>query len=305
VTHPRRDLALVGTFVVVTSCILVGALLWLAGANVFRRVDRYHVIFDRSVSGLAPGGTVEFQGVTVGRVQEIRLTDTIPPKVSVAIDITPGTPVRNDTRAELLGSVVTGIKFIALGGGTEAVGQLKPGGVIPGSVTAFERLGDEVAQIASRTLQIVDRLDTQVFTKQNNKKLGDLVDDVSVLADSLRVTLEPFREEGTGKDLTKLVRHVRQAANNIDGLVSDLRANQGGMLRDVTGALRSIERLASESNELVHGLRGELSGAGTSLTALIADLTEATNRFEETLTVIQADPSLLLRGRGDHSETHP
>jgi phospholipid/cholesterol/gamma-HCH transport system substrate-binding protein len=204
----QRDLALVGTFVVVTSVILVGALLWLAGANVFRRVDRYYVIFDRSVSGLTPGGTVEFQGVTVGRVQEIRLTDTIPPKVSVGIDIDPGRRSAR-TRAELLGSVVTGIKFIALGGGTEAAGPLDPGGVIPGSVTAFEQLGDQVAQIATRTLEIVDRLDTEVFTKENNKKLGELVDDVAVLADSLRVTLEPFREEGTGKDLTKLIRHVR------------------------------------------------------------------------------------------------
>jgi phospholipid/cholesterol/gamma-HCH transport system substrate-binding protein len=300
----QRDLALVGTFVVVTSVILVGALLWLAGANVFRRVDRYYVIFDRSVSGLAPGGTVEFQGVTAGRVQEIRLTDTIPPKVSVAIDIDPGTPLRKDTRAELLGSVVTGIKFIALGGGTEAAGALEPGGVIPGSVTAFEQLGDQVAQIASRALEIVDRLDTEVFTKQNNQKLSELVDDVSVLADSLRVTLEPFREEGTGKDLTKLIRHVRRAANNIDGLVSDLRKSQGTMVKDVTGALHGIETLALESNQLVIGLRGELSGAGTSLTALIGDLTEATNRLEETLTVIQADPSLLLRGRGDRSEKH-
>jgi phospholipid/cholesterol/gamma-HCH transport system substrate-binding protein len=301
----QRDLALVGTFVVVTSVILVGALLWLAGANVFRRVDRYYVVFDRSVSGLAPGGTVEFQGVTAGRVQEIRLTDTIPPKVSVAIDIDPGTPLQSDTRAELLGSLVTGIKFIALTGGTEAAGPLEPGDVIEGRVTAFEQLGDQVAQIASRTLEIVDRLTTEVFTKENNKKLGELVDDVAVLADSLRVTLEPFRDEETGKDLTKLIRHVRRAANNIDGLVSDLRKSQGTMVKDVTRALYGIETLAGESNELVRGLRGELSGAGTSLTALIADLTEATNRLEETLTVIQADPSLLLRGRGDHSEKRP
>jgi phospholipid/cholesterol/gamma-HCH transport system substrate-binding protein len=305
VKRTQRDLALVGTFVVVTSVILVGALLWLAGANVFRRVDRYYILFERSVSGLAPGGTVEFQGVTAGRVQEIRLTDTIPPKVSVAIDIHPGTPLRKDTRAELLGSVVTGIKFIALGGGTKAAGPLDPGGVIPGSVTAFEQLGDQVAQIATRVLEIVDRLDTEVFTKQNNRKLGELVDDVAVLADSLRAIFEPFRDEETGKDLTKLIRHVRRAANNIDGLVADLRKSQGNMVRDVTGALHSIESLAGESNQLVRGLRGELSGAGTSLTALIGDLTEATNRLEETLTVIQADPSLLLRGRGKDSEKRP
>ena len=68
-------------------------------------------------------------------------------------------------------------------------------------------------------------------------------------------------------------------------------------MNDITGALASIERLATEANALVHGLRSELAGTGTSLSALMSDLTEATNRLEETLTVIQADPSLLLRGR--------
>jgi phospholipid/cholesterol/gamma-HCH transport system substrate-binding protein len=298
----QRDLVLVGAFVAITSVVLIGSLLYLAGANLFRHVDRFYVIFDRSVSGLAPGGEVEFQGVTVGRVQGIRLTDTIPPKVSVAIDVDPGTPVRKDTKADLLGSVVTGIKLIALTGGSEAAGPLETGGVIPGSVTAYEELGAQVKEIANRVLEIVDRLDTQVFTPENNKKLGDLVDDVSVLADSLRATLEPFREQGTGKDLTQLVRGVQHATDNIDGLVTDLRHSQGKMVNDVTDALASIQRLAAESNELVHGLRGELAGTGTSLSALMSDLTEATNRLEETLTVIQADPSLLLRGRSGGGE---
>jgi len=293
----QRDLVLVGAFVAITSVVLIGSLLYLAGANLFRRVDRYYVIFDRSVSGLAPGGEVEFQGVTVGRVQGIRLTDTIPPKVSVAIDIDPGTPIRKDTKADLIGSVVTGIKFIALTGGTEPAGPLEANGVIPGSVTAFDELGQQVKEIANRVLQIVDRLDSEVFTPDNNKKLGKLVDDVSVLADSLRATLEPFRDEKTGKDLTKLVRGVQRATDNIDGLVTDLRKSQGTMVSDVRTALVSIERLATEANALVHGLRGELAGTGTSLSALMSDLTEATNRLEETLTVIQADPSLLLRGR--------
>ena len=51
----QRDLVLVGAFVAITSVVLIGSLLYLAGANLFRRVDRYYVMFDRSVSGLAPG----------------------------------------------------------------------------------------------------------------------------------------------------------------------------------------------------------------------------------------------------------
>jgi ABC-type transporter Mla subunit MlaD len=201
--------------------------------------------------------------------------------------------------------VVTGIKFIALGGGTMAAGRLEPGGTINGTVASFERLGDQVAQIASRVLDIVDRLDKEVFTEDKNKKLGKLVDDIASLASTLRATIDPLREEETGKDLTRLVSDVRRAANNIDGLVTDLRKSQSTVLSDATDALRGIQDVAGETNALIRSVRGELAGTGTSLGALISDLTEATNRLEETLTVIQADPSLLLRGRPKRLEDRP
>ena len=290
------DLVLVGTWVLVTGTILVGALLWLAGANVFRRVDHYNVVFDRSVSGLTPGASVEFQGVIVGRVGTLTLTDEIPPRVSVGIDVEPGTPVRRDTHAFLFGSLVTGIKWIALQGGSEEAGELESGGVIPGDITSFDALGDQVVEIGNRVLQITDRLANEVFTPENNVKLSDFVRDVASLAESLRTTIEPFREQETGKEITKLVKHVTRAADNLDHLIAKLNAEDGGVIDSATRALLRLEEAAVEMRELVRVTRLELAGAGSSAAALISDLTNATNRLEETLDVIRSDPSLLLRG---------
>ena len=290
------DLVLVGTWVVVTGTVLIGALLWLAGANVFRRVDHYEVVFDRSVSGLTPGASVEFQGVNVGRVQALRLTDEIPPRVSVVIDVNPGTAIQRDTHAFLLGSIVTGIKWIALQGGTMEAGSLEPDGVIPGDITSFDALGDQVVEIGNRVLQITDRLANEVFTPDNNAKLSTLVDDIASLAESLRATIEPFREQQTGKEITKLVKHVARASGNLDKLIADVSSQEGGLVDSLRSTLQSLEEAAIETRELVRSTRLELAGTGSSLAALITDLTNATHRFEETLDVIQSDPSLILRG---------
>ena len=81
----------------------------------------------------------------------------------------------------------TGIKWIALQGGTPEAGGLEtggviPGGVIPGDVTAFDELGDQVAEIGNRVLVVAERLDSQIFTPENNAKLSEFVSDIASLA---------------------------------------------------------------------------------------------------------------------------
>jgi phospholipid/cholesterol/gamma-HCH transport system substrate-binding protein len=214
----------------------------------------------------------------------------------VVIDVEPGTPVRRDTHAFLLGSLVTGIKWIALQGGTQEAGALEANGLIPGDITSFDALGDQVVEIGNRVLQITDRLANEVFTPDNNAKLSTFVSDIASLTGSLRTTIEPFREQETGKEITKLVKHFTRAADNLDHLIAELNAEDGGVIDSTTRTLLRLEEAAVEMRDLVRITRLELVGAGSSAATLIADLTNATNRLEETLDVIQSDPSLLLRG---------
>ena len=83
----RADLIKVGIFVLVSGAVLVGGLLWIAGSHLLRPVDSYTVLFDRSVTGLTAGANVEYKGVVVGRVRDIRLTADLPP---LAYFILPG-----------------------------------------------------------------------------------------------------------------------------------------------------------------------------------------------------------------------
>src|SRR5262249_41977590 len=144
----RADLIKVGLFVVISGATLIGGLLWIAGSHLLRPVDRYKILYTQSVTGLNAGANVEEQGVVGGRVRDLRLPAATPPNVAVDVDIAPGTPVRSDTRAALIGSYVTGIKYIQLTGGSSAAPPLPPGGTIQGDVASLEEFRDRFLEVA-------------------------------------------------------------------------------------------------------------------------------------------------------------
>jgi phospholipid/cholesterol/gamma-HCH transport system substrate-binding protein len=292
----RADLIRVGILVVVAGSVLVGGLLWVAGARLFREVATYSVLFDESVSGLNAGANVEYQGVVVGRVRDVRLTAEVPPKVAVIVDLEPATPVRTDTVAYLLGSLVTGIKFIELQGGTAAAPPLPPGGTIPGEAPSLEQFRDRLTEIADRVVSILRSLEENVFTEANATKLGVLLDDLGTVARTLNRTVETFRAKQTSRDLARLIEELSSAAHNANVILGDLSGRRGEIVEGLSGSVRNLEATTRAARALLEKADTQLVGAGRSLTELLAELTAATERLQETLDVIRTNPSLLLWG---------
>jgi phospholipid/cholesterol/gamma-HCH transport system substrate-binding protein len=293
----RSDLIKVGLFVTVAGAILAGGLLWLAGAHLFRPVHTYSVLFERSVSGLNAGANVEYQGVVVGRVRDIRLTADIPPRVAVIVDLDPATPVRSDTTAALVGSLVTGIQFIQLQGGSTAAEALAPGGTIPGTTPSLEAFRERLGEIAERVSDILRGLQEDVFTRENRAKFNTLVGDLGSAATSLNNAMEMFRAKDTTKGVADLVRELSAAAENANAVLADFRARREAIYGGLDSSLRNLDASARAAGDLVRRTDAQIAGTGRSVDSLIADLTAATNRLEETLDVIRVDPSVLLWGR--------
>lgn len=292
----RSDLIRVGIFTVVSGGLLVGSLLWIAGSRLLRPRDTYNVVFEDSVSGLNAGSSVEYQGVAVGRVRDIRLTRDIPPKVAVIVDLTTGTQVRRDTVAALLGSLVTGIQYIELQGGSEAAGPLPPGGVIPGNVSSLVDLRDRVVEIGDIALTILARLEKNIFTEENSVRLSGLVSDLAAAAQQLNHAAEAFQAEEAGKQVVSMVDRVSRAADSVNTVFTDFYARRE-LYADLSDTLANLDAAISDARELVGEARVALRGTGGSAGSVLRDLNLLTRRLEETLDVIESDPSLILRGR--------
>jgi len=294
-TNTRRDAFQVGIFVLVAGAILIGGLLWIAGSRIFRKVDTYTVLFTDSVSGLAPSANVEYQGVVVGRVRDVYLTSDLPAQVAVTVDVTPGTPVRTDTVAALLGSFVTGIKYIQFQGGSGDL--LQPGGTIRGDVSSIEQFRNQLSDIADRASKIMHTLDEHVFTDENSAKVTQFVSDLQNVASTLNHTMTTFQSEDTGKQAATLVRDLSQTAEKVNRLVDDVYGRRESIFGGLEQTLRHLDETVTAMHELVKTTQTQISGTGGSLGSLVGDLNATTNRLQETIDVIRSDPSVLLWGR--------
>jgi phospholipid/cholesterol/gamma-HCH transport system substrate-binding protein len=293
----RGDLIRVGLFVAVAGTILAASLLWLAGAHLFRDVATYGVLFARSVSGLNAGSNVEYQGVVVGRVRDIRLTADLPPKVEVVVDLDPGTPIRQDTVAVLVGSLVTGIKFIQLEGGTAQSPPLPPGGTIPGEAPSLEEFRYRLSDITDRVSDLLTRLQENVFTPENNTKLNAFIDDLASVAATLNRSMEAFRAQETGKELAALVPRLSKLADNANAVLVDFQSRRGSIYGSIDRSLANLEASTKGADHLVGRLDRQLADTGAAFDRLLGELTVAANRLQETLDVIRSDPAVILWGR--------
>ena len=71
----RSNHVLVGGVVLALLIALLAFIVWLAGFSTATE-QRYDIFFKTSVDGLAKGSPVNFSGVPVGQIQEIRLGGT-------------------------------------------------------------------------------------------------------------------------------------------------------------------------------------------------------------------------------------
>ena len=110
---------LIGVF---TLAVIFGSfafVYWMQGRAGSRERVVYRVRFETSVSGLAKGASVAFNGVRVGEVTSIALDRDNPQQVMATIAVEPGTPIHADTRVGLdFQGLMGGVATIALSGGT-------------------------------------------------------------------------------------------------------------------------------------------------------------------------------------------
>jgi phospholipid/cholesterol/gamma-HCH transport system substrate-binding protein len=307
----------VGIFVTVSFFILAAAILWLAGSRFLRPVDSYQILFDQSVSGLLPGAAVEYQGVTVGKVEIVQLTRDVPPRAAVIVALQPGTPIRTDTSAHLIGSLVTGIRFIELSGGSVTAPPLALGGTIPVSGGEFEEFRDRASAIAERLLNTLTRIEQDLLSPENRNAISTFLKNASHLSETLSASFDDISTPETRTSLKTMVDNLAKAAEGIKSAtdaINDMRGDfytegraaivQFRQTAAVTANLAAdVQKLAQHANELIKQTN-RLAGSANAvlgdnrddLNRLLANLAEASRHLKETVNTLRQDPSTLVWG---------
>lgn len=286
----------VGVFVIVSFVIIAGAILWLAGSRFLQPGDSYSIIFSKSVSGLLPGAAVEYQGVTVGKVEKIRLTPDMPPRVAVTIFLEPETPVRQDTTALLVGSLVTGIQIIELEGGSAEAPPLQAGGTIPVKGGEFEAFRDSASQIAETLLNTLTRIEQDILSEENRAAIGTFLQNVALLTENLRVSFAEVATPETRASLKAMVDNLAQAAAGIKNITETVSQDGKVTMVQIRETADATETLAREVAQLTRRIDQLLVENRNQLGQMFTNLADTSRRLNETVDTIRRDPSVVVWG---------
>jgi len=176
----RARFVLIGLFALAVIVAGFGFVYWMENTAGLGKRTSYRVRFEQSVSGLLLGAPVQFNGIRVGEVTDLKLVPDDPAGVLVTIAVATDTPIRADTKVGLVFGGLTGVPEIALTGGTaSAPPPAAPDGGLPTLDAGAEAGIDWTTAARGAFTQI------QSILSDNSSALTDAISNIDAFAQAL------------------------------------------------------------------------------------------------------------------------
>lgn len=262
-----------GIFMVIGLTLIVLFVALVAGNRLVQKRDIYFVEFENySVAGLQVGGAVNYQGIKVGRVDDIKINPKDVTKIILTLSLDHGTPIKEDTEAILVYVGITGVKAVELRGGTNEARLLKTKAYIKVGSSAIDDVADRAMSIAEKVDQIASNL-AALTDEENRRNIAEILRQSSLLIEDTRNNLST-----TISSIAQLsdnaVKITSDASTKLDEISDNLNRNMNELTNTTTRNLDQIS-LAATSN---------LDSIGLTTKNSIQSLTGNLNRDLETLT---------------------
>jgi phospholipid/cholesterol/gamma-HCH transport system substrate-binding protein len=282
----RARYAMIGAFTLIVVFAAVGFVAWFSGAN--QRTERrsYYLVFNSSVSGLARGGLVLFNGLRVGEVVDLSLGSD-PRQVIALIEIDPRTPVKTDTRARLEYQGLTGVASVALLGGSVNAPVLegKGGGIaiLFAEQSDYQNIVETLQTLAQKLDSVISKIDH--LAGESSDSLSAIIHNVEAFSKVLADNSEGLSQTIDGSK--NLVARLSASADKLDRLMSALVGPAGSKTTfdDLAEAIKSIRRAA---DALGPGLR--------QYESLASDGHRTLDDLNRTLRSFEKNPQQVLFG---------
>jgi len=291
---------LVGAFVIGLGALLIGIALWIAAGGALRqKVDLYLAIEEESVAGLNLNAPVKFNGVDVGKVQDIRLDPSNHERVRLIFALARGTPIRQDTLAVLKTQGLTGIAYVELSGGAPGSPPLLA--TVPGEypeIRTKPSLSARLENVLTTVLFKLDRTTGNVdaaLSDENRRALSSTLKDLAAVSHTLAQRKDTLDAGivAAARTFDRSARAMAQAgpvlvrvgrgADAVEAMGREAASASAEAGRAVKGAGAELQRASADIVPDLQRLLGELDDLSVSLRRL----TEQTER----------NPSSLLFGR--------
>lgn len=254
---------LVGIFVIATLSVGFLFIVWLLNGQDKHLMTDYTVYFNSDVNGLEEGSAVKYRGVSVGKVNKIRLAQDRPDLIKVDIEIDKTTPVYQNTTGVLKPKGITGLSFIELTTTNSdkkvpivtSANEKFP--VITTEPSKFDQILNDAPQITDRVKNLADNLNTgaarlnMLFGDNNQDKVNSILANLDFLIKNTSMMVSP---ENT-KAIAKAIADIQKFAASANAIVDNknrlkLQATLANLEKTTANLNTVTSVLAQNSNSL-------------------------------------------------------
>ncbi|WP_462316964.1 MlaD family protein [Marinilabilia sp.] len=310
-----------GIFIVISSTLLLFLIVYFTARELFQKTDTYYVAFqDVSVSGMEVGSTVKYLGINVGTISDIRINPKDITSIVLELSLKSGTPIKEDSKADIVSMGITGMKAIEIRGGTNEADLLSPGSYIqPGGSLSSEITGKaeviaEKVENVLNNLLVITHPDTLSKITRTLSKYGKLASDADRTLLRLDTVIHQNQDEfrATIKNAHQISESVLASSQAIEKTISRVdQMVRSDSVSDIIGNARDISEKLKESNltQLIENLAGVVQRTQDLLIKVDDDINEGTKGFVESQDLLKStlrnlneasrkindNPSLLIR----------
>ncbi|WP_252109781.1 MULTISPECIES: MlaD family protein [unclassified Halomonas] len=310
----RAHHVLIGLFTLLTAAAALVFALWMSQAAGEQEYRPYRILFDRSVSGLSEGSSVQYNGIEVGEVTNMALDPTDPRQVVVSIRVEKQTPIKIDTRAKLSIPSITGSMSVQLEGGApespllyaqshDAVPFIQAD---PSPIATFMEQGEEMIDNVNAILENVNRL----FNDESREQAGNILTDIAEITDMIASQRAALDENmalfgDTSRQATATLERIEVLSDEATRLLREdghqVMASAASASQDVARAAQRIEQLVDDNAAAVESTLASTQDVAPALSALRSTLTTLDRITRD----LEENPTDFLLGRDRIEEFRP
>ncbi len=302
----RAHYVAVGAFVLAAILLAFVTVLWLGRAEFSEQAKRYYIFFRGSVAGLNKGSQVQYSGIPVGRVVDIRVDPDDVEKIQVTVEIdTSIVDIKTDARAFLDANLLNGVATIQIRGGTKEAKELQPEPnhrypVIAAGQSELEQLRANLPELLGDLKEVAHNLNA-VLDEQNRKAIADSLQNVRTVTENF---IAP------SKEVSEVVENANAAVlalKSFFGHVDESYIGKGGLKDELSQTLNDADKLAKnlgDTNRQLQqvlqenrpGLHEFTQSTLAQVSNLVSDMQHFIAGLSRFVASVERDPARLLFG---------
>lgn len=322
----KANKTLIGGFVLAALVLLVASIVYFGSGRFFREVTPAVLYFEGSVKGLSIGAPVDFRGVTIGAVKEVRLladVERMELSIPVYIEIYSERVVRKGgahvnqqqrlenfqnlidqgLRARLeVQSFVTGQLMVSLNFHPSSPVRLVGDGSvleIPTLPSTFEELSrtlqniefEEIMDNLNKAIAGIERVVSSADIQQTSQKVNELLGEVNQSVDNL------------SDRLGVLIDSSNRMVKGIDNLVNRVSTRVDPTFSSLNQTLESANAAARQADALMREVKGSVADDSlimTELAATLRNLSASARSIRSLADYMERHPESIISGKGGY-----